>query len=77
MGLPVESVATTVDAPSCYSNSKEALEITVFRRKAVFIRTAGLCQKHLQVLPCHSYVIAEAVTQAEYLPVDSFCHLYR
>lgn len=79
VGLSVGSVAscTTIDAPSCHSNSKEALATTVCKRKAVFIRTAGLCQKHLQVLSCHSYVRAEAATQAGYVPFDSFCHLSR
>lgn len=36
VGLPVGSVATTVDAPSCYSNSKEALIIAQFAKERQF-----------------------------------------
>lgn len=78
MGLSVHSVArcTAMDAPSCYPNSKEALAMIPFsKRKAVL--AAGLCQTHLQVLSCHSYVTAEAVIQAGYVPFDSCYHLRR
>lgn len=38
VGLSVGSVAsyTTIDAPSCYSNSKEALAITQFSNEKQF-----------------------------------------